>query len=1143
MRTLVRAAVLYAVASLASSTGHDSTSSISRDGRCTFDASELQWYACRLDKLLAVNFSIAEASVSNTMPLIRKSVGCVEAEVPGTIFNTLLRNKIFAGVDDPFDGDSLRRVPDIAVTGAAFYTYVFMASVQWVPVLHCEIQRQKTTMSQESHKERARIEAGYSSASSGTVTSFNASHTWLTLRGVSYRAQVFSDGHHLFPVEAIDQATDHDAVGMNHRWTYNLEWKLGNSHVGVTHHGIAVVVHPPDFPGDASQGGQGGDHQIARNAAMMQYAAGWDWVQATPDRNTGLWDAVAIESTGPIRIADVVVRTVELADDHTWATLQGSVELLGTHGACTMNFSVLDAYTQQVLHTATVHVAPSVHGERPTRTSVLFPDMHLTAPHLWWPHTLGPQPLYTAVFSASVCDSGVTCNGVSSQLRTTFGVRKVDTRYDERTWGRIFAVNGMDVFLQGGNWIGTDQFLRFASDADRYDAEVRMHRDMGLNLIRVWGGGVAERPEFFDACDKYGVFVWSEFWMTGDNNGRWAGSYSWPDDHTVYMANVNDTIRMQRNHPSLLLWVGGNELYPEGESPPPTIRDGLVASIAALDPGRFYIPSTMSNWVGWNPDYALAPKDGPYGFLAPSDFSLPNPGLRFGNGTLIDASVKVGFEPEVGSSACPTYASLQRFLNASMLAQWPAEHAGVGPGSPEPPDVYTYHKHLPFSDDEQIDHVYALGVARNTSEYAHQAQLAQYMQFKQLFEGFQEFMWTRYTAVLFWKTQSPWPTFRGALYDSYLAQTGGYYGVRSAAAATLHVQFNHDAHVVVVVNRGRVDATGMRVGVRMYTVTGARVPCNVSFSDVAAPHQASVRLTAQPLTSCLRAAPSAFIVLFLDLVAGGEGVVLDESRYWLNRPPLVHDFRTSLEPLRSDANLLRSLAKVRCTGYGLRDGRERHWTATLTHDARAAHVAFGVEAVLERAGEVPGHRDPRVLPTMYTDQYLVLVPGATAVVNMSAAVATTETSAFQLRIRGYNVLEYTVPCVEEHVSGVVTAPRATETSQASVIVENMTCCKGECVHDCKTYVIPLHTCFSPRALFPGDEQWGTDDIRDECNATHLIRSFFTSTDGTCSSGGSPDNSFVVPLGECVGPFGKPRPWGSFTCSRNTTLTPSAAGPA
>ncbi len=44
----------------------------------------------------------------------------------------------------------------------------------------------------------------------------------------------------------------------------------------------------------------------------------------------------------------------------------------------------------------------------------------------------------------------------------------------------------LDIFIRGGNWIATDQLLRYTADAQRYDTEVRMHAEMGLNLIRVW---------------------------------------------------------------------------------------------------------------------------------------------------------------------------------------------------------------------------------------------------------------------------------------------------------------------------------------------------------------------------------------------------------------------------------------------------------------------------------------------------------------------------------------------------------------------------------------------------------------------------------------------------------------------------------
>ena len=59
----------------------------------------------------------------------------------------------------------------------------------------------------------------------------------------------------------------------------------------------------------------------------------------------------------------------------------------------------------------------------------------------------------------------------------------------------------------------------------------------------------------------------------------------------------------------------------------------------------------------------------------------------------------------------------------------------------------------------------------------------QFRQYQALFEGYTSGMWTWYSAVVMWKTASPWPALRGALYDSYLATTGGLWGVRAGKAA------------------------------------------------------------------------------------------------------------------------------------------------------------------------------------------------------------------------------------------------------------------------------------------------------------------------------------------------------------------------
>jgi hypothetical protein len=92
---------------------------------------------------------------------------------------------------------------------------------------------------------------------------------------------------------------------------------------------------------------------------------------------------------------------------------------------------------------------------------------------------------------------------------------------------------------------------------------------------------------------------------------------------------------------------------------------------------------------------------------------------------------------------------------------------------------------------------------------------------------------------------------------------------------------------------------------------------------------------------------------------------------------------------------------------------------------------------------------------------------------------------------------------------------------------NSTLCKGRCVDDCKSYVTPLGQCFNGQSLFPDDPSWGLYDISDVgLSNDSFSREFFGSKDGNCT--GEPTDSFILPIHECVGPFGAPRPWGDFS---------------
>ncbi|WP_315822898.1 glycoside hydrolase family 2 TIM barrel-domain containing protein [Paraflavitalea speifideaquila] len=110
---------------------------------------------------------------------------------------------------------------------------------------------------------------------------------------------------------------------------------------------------------------------------------------------------------------------------------------------------------------------------------------------------------------------------------------------------------------------------------------------MNLNLIRIWGGALLERPEFYKACDKYGMLVFQDFWMSGDCNGRWqdpkkaedqATRRKYPDDHDLFLRSVADGIKLIRNHPSLAIWCGGNEITPPDDILT-AMRDSLLPQL------------------------------------------------------------------------------------------------------------------------------------------------------------------------------------------------------------------------------------------------------------------------------------------------------------------------------------------------------------------------------------------------------------------------------------------------------------------------------------------------------------------------------------------------------------------------------------
>ena len=234
-----------------------------------------------------------------------------------------------------------------------------------------------------------------------------------------------------------------------------------------------------------------------------------------------------------------------------------------------------------------------------------FSPTVMRAVRLWWPNGAadpaedgpgpgggggcsGPGPagrprLYRLSVVAEV-------DGVLSDTEERwFGVRQLVSWVDPVTRGRVFAVNGRPIFVRGGNWICSDALFRFSHA--RTAAEVALHRQAGLNMIRCWGGEGCEREGFFRVYDREGILVWVELCITGDDNGRGSGTSQLPLNHDLWLACAEQLIRIARAHPCVAIYVGGNE-----QEPCDQLLTRLRAMLGRLDPDRSFVPGSL--WDG-----------------------------------------------------------------------------------------------------------------------------------------------------------------------------------------------------------------------------------------------------------------------------------------------------------------------------------------------------------------------------------------------------------------------------------------------------------------------------------------------------------------------------------------------------------------
>lgn len=218
---------------------------------------------------------------------------------------------------------------------------------------------------------------------------------------------------------------------------------------------------------------------------------------------------------------------------------------------------------------------------------------------LWQPNMRGDQPLYDV--TCELIGDGGELDSISRRV----GFRQVEWLQCEGApegadpW--ICAVNGAPVFLQGVNWVPIRPNFADVTEAD-YRKRLELYRDLGCNLIRVWGGASLESEVFFDLCDELGLMVWQEFPLSS------SGTENWPPEDEQSIAEQSEIaqsyIARRQHHASLIIWCGGNELIgaldggKTGGEKPVDLTHPLLARFAEIvereDPTRRFLPTSSS---------------------------------------------------------------------------------------------------------------------------------------------------------------------------------------------------------------------------------------------------------------------------------------------------------------------------------------------------------------------------------------------------------------------------------------------------------------------------------------------------------------------------------------------------------------------
>lgn len=421
-----------------------------------------------------------------------------------------------------------------------------------------------------------------------TADQLKSDAAWLTFEGLDTYADVYLNGSLLLKA---------DNMFVGHKLAVKDVLREGENRLMIRFRS-PVEETAPQWDTDGFNYPADNDHSEKRMSVYTRkapYSYGWDW--GIRLATSGIWRPVKLTFCNGAAIDDFFVRQQEVTEQV--AKVDNQLEINNvTSTPKEAQVKVVYAYGEQ--------------ADTLTRTVVLQPGKNslsmpawIEKPHLWMPNGWGDPALYTFTATVSVDGKEVASREEAIGLRSIRVVMEDDK--DGKSF--YFEVNGKPMFAKGSNYIPGDALLPNMT-GERYARLFEDIRAANMNMVRVWGGGIYEDDRFYEEADRNGILVWQDFIFA---------CTTYPHDPT-FLKRVSEeavyNMRRLRNHASLAMWCGNNEIY-EGmrywgwkdkyspvvwkemtEGYDVLFRQLLPELVAANDPGRFYMHGSPyeANW-------------------------------------------------------------------------------------------------------------------------------------------------------------------------------------------------------------------------------------------------------------------------------------------------------------------------------------------------------------------------------------------------------------------------------------------------------------------------------------------------------------------------------------------------------------------